>query len=91
MRATSSGAAKRKAKRLHDRILSDGRAESERLIRTAEGELARGRFAARERLRADLLAQAVAIARRAALEVDATTDRRLVSETVDTVDREGRN
>ncbi len=73
-----------------ERILREGQAESERLLRNAEGELERGRNAARERLREDLLARAIAIARRAALEVDEATNRRLVSEAVDTVDPGGR-
>lgn len=73
-----------------ERILREGRAESERVLRNAEGELERGRNAARERLRDDLLEKAIAIARRAALEVDDATNRRLVSEAVDTVDPGGR-
>ena len=73
-----------------ERILAEGRAESERLLRNADGELERGRNAARERLREDLLAKAIAIARRAALEVDDVTNRRLVAEAVDTVDPGGR-
>jgi F0F1-type ATP synthase membrane subunit b/b' len=73
-----------------ERMLHEGRAESDRLLRNAEGELERGRSAARERLRDDLLQKAVAIARRAALDVDDATNRRLVSEAVDTVDPEGR-
>ena len=77
------------AERTREKILREGRAESERVLRNAEGELERGRSAARERLRDDLLAKAVAIARRAALEVDDATDRRLVSEAVDTVDPGG--
>lgn len=72
------------------RIVREGRAESERLVRNAEGELERGRLAARERLRGDLLERAIAIARRAALQVDDTTNRRLVAEAVDTVDPGGR-
>ena len=73
-----------------ERILREGRAESDRLLRNAEGELERARSAARERLRDDLLEKAIAIARRAAVEVDDATNRRLVSETVDTVDPGGR-
>lgn len=77
------------AVRIRERIVAEAQAESERVVRNAEGELERGRYAARERLRADLIAKAVAIARRAALEVDDLTNRRLVSEAVDTVDRAG--
>jgi hypothetical protein len=59
-------------------------------LRNADGELERGRAAARERLRDDLLQKAIAIARRAAADVDDTTNRRLVSEAVDRVDPGGR-
>ncbi len=75
---------------MRERIIREGHAESERLLRNAEGELERGRNAARERLREDLLAKAIAIARRAALDVDDATNRRLVGEAVDTVDPGGR-
>jgi F0F1-type ATP synthase membrane subunit b/b' len=78
------------AERTRERILNDGRAESERTLRNADGELERGRAAARERLRDDLLQKAIAIARRAAADVDDTTNRRLVSEAVDRVDPGGR-
>ncbi len=78
------------AERIREQIVEAGRAESDRVVRYAEGELHRGRGAARERLRAELLEKAVEIARTAALDVDAETDRRLVSETVDVADRGGR-
>ena len=73
-----------------ERIVREGKAESDRLLRNAEGELERGRNAARERFRDDLLEKAIAIARRAALDVDEETDRRLAREAVDTIDPGGR-
>ena len=76
-------------KRLHERTLTDAGAESERLVRNAEGELERSRGAAREQLRDELLERAVKIARRAAERVDDATDRRLIGETVETVERGG--
>ena len=77
------------ARKLRERIAADAAAESDRVVRNAEGELERSRTAAREVLRADLLAKAVAIARRAASGVDEATDRRLIGEAVDTADRAG--
>jgi len=44
----------------------EAQAEGERLVRNAEGELERGRLAARDLLRDELLSQAVQIAVRAA-------------------------
>jgi len=78
------------AVRTRARIAAEAQAESARVVRNAEGELERGRYAARERLRADLIESAIAIARGAASGVDDSTNRRLVTETVDTVDRDGR-
>ncbi len=75
------------AQRLHERLLVAARAEGERLIRNAEGELERGRLAARDRIRHQLVAKATQIARGAALYVDESTNRRLIGETLDTVDR----
>ncbi len=77
------------AARTRERILAEARAESERVARNADGELDRARTAARERLRGDLLEKAIAIAREAAQHVDERTNRRLVAETVDSVDRPG--
>ena len=77
------------ATRLHDRIVADAKADGERVVRNAEGELDRSRAAAREQLRDELLERAVRIARRAAENVDDATNRRLVSETIETVDRSG--
>ncbi len=77
------------AARVAEKILSDANAEGIRAIKTADGELERGRSAARDALRADLLAKAIAIARGASAGLDAATDKRLVDETVDTAERKG--
>jgi len=77
------------AARLHDRIVADAKADGERIVRNAEGELERGRAAAREQFRDELLERAVRIARRAAEHVDDATNRRLVGEAIETVDRPG--
>jgi len=78
------------ARALRERIAASAAAEAERLVRNAEGELERSRAAAREALRADLVAKAVAIARHGAKNVDRTTDRRLIDEAVDTAERGSR-
>ncbi len=69
------------------RILTEAHAEGERLVRNAEGELDRGRAAARDRLRTDLLEKAMQIARDASAHLDETTNRRLVGDAVDTAER----
>lgn len=75
------------AKATHERILAEARGEGERLLRNADGELARGRAAARDELRDTLMAQAMAIARDAAVHLDASENRRLVGEAVDVAER----
>ncbi|MDQ2908365.1 MAG: hypothetical protein M3R44_03330 [Candidatus Eremiobacteraeota bacterium] len=75
------------AKAVGDRIVSGAAAEGRRVIANAEGELERARLAARERLRDELVAQAISIARSAAAYTDEATNRRLIGETVDAVDR----
>jgi F0F1-type ATP synthase membrane subunit b/b' len=77
------------AARVAEKILSDANAEGIRAIKTADGELERGRSAARDALRADLLEKAITIARGASAGLDAATDKRLVDETVDTAERKG--
>ena len=77
------------ATRLHDRIVADAKADGERVVRNAEGEVDRSRAAGREQLRDELLERAVRIARRAAENVDDATNRRLIGETIETVDRPG--
>jgi F-type H+-transporting ATPase subunit b len=78
------------AARVRERILADAKAEGERLVRNAEGELERGRAAAREALRADLLEKAMSIARDAARHLDDATNRRLVGDAVEVVERSAR-
>ncbi len=75
------------AKSLRERIVTGAHAEGRRLVDNAQGELERGRLAARERLREALIAKAVDIARSAAAYTDEATNRRLIGETVDAVDR----
>ena len=76
------------ARRLRDRILAEATAEGARLLQNAEGELERGRAAARDELRASLVAKALGIAREASRGLDARTDRRLIEQTVAVADRD---
>ena len=78
------------AQRLHERSLADAKIEGDRLIRNAEGELARGRAAARDELRASLVAKALAIARAASAQLDDKTNTRLVDEAVGAARNSGR-
>ncbi len=77
------------ATRLHEKAIAEARAEGERLMTGAQGELARSREVAREHLRDDLLERAMQIARDAASRLDEATNRRLVGEAVDTAERGG--
>ncbi|MBV9103750.1 MAG: hypothetical protein JO060_09165 [Candidatus Eremiobacteraeota bacterium] len=79
--------AERDAERERERILVDANAEGERVVRNAEGELERARGTARDRLRHDLLAKAVQIAREGAKTLDAGTSERLVADVLQTVER----
>ena len=64
--------------REREKYLAEIRSEGERELRSAEGELERALHAARERLREETLAGALAIAReRAIASVDAQTERAL--------------
>jgi len=64
--------------REREKYLAEIRSEGERELRSAEGELDRARHAARERLREETLASALAIARERALtEVNEATERAL--------------
>jgi len=76
------------AQHLHDRMLAGATAEGRRLVGNAEGELERGRYAARERLREELVAKALDIARGAATYINEGTNRRLIDEAVASVDRQ---
>lgn len=72
------------AVRERDRIMAEAHTEAHHLLRNAEGELARGRIAARDRLRIEFIEQALQRARVLAGErVDDRTDARLVAKTVD--------
>jgi F0F1-type ATP synthase membrane subunit b/b' len=77
------------ATRLHEKAIAEARAEGERLMNGAHGELARSRETARTHLRDELLERAMQIARDAASRLDETTNRRLVGEAVDTAERGG--
>ena len=73
--------------RERQRLIAEARAEGERLVRNAEGELARGRYAARALLREELIAKAVGIARAAAASFDDASDKRAVGQVMDTIER----
>lgn len=77
------------AQALRERILADAKREGERQVRNAEGELERSRLAAREVLRAELIAKALEIARDSASRLSEDTNRRLVGDVVDTLERGG--
>ena len=79
------------AKALQERVLADAIREGERLVRNAEGELERGRRAARETLRLELIAKALEIARESAARLGDDANRRLVGDVVETLEREGKN
>lgn len=81
------GCAAADAEAVRARILTEAHAEGERLVRNADGELDRGRVAARDRLRSELLERAMQIARDASAHLDDTIDRRLVGDAVDTAER----
>ncbi|HEY0396486.1 MAG TPA: hypothetical protein VGD01_18560 [Candidatus Elarobacter sp.] len=70
----------------HDRVkaLADAKADAERIVRNAEGELERARLAARDRLRIEFIEKALAKARgEAANRVSADANTRLVDVTVE--------
>ena len=72
------------AQREHDRIIEEARHEGTRLLVNARGELERGRLAARDRLRIELIEKALGRARAIATErLDPATNARLVARTVD--------
>lgn len=75
----------------HERLslLAETRDAGERSLVSADGELERARFAARERLRSDLLQKALRMARSKASErIDAATNAKLVDTFVTTLERE---
>lgn len=79
--------ARHDAAALNERLVAESRAEGERLVRNAGGELDRGRLAAREKLREELVAKALEIARTSAANLDEKTNARLVGEVVDSLER----
>ncbi|HEX3464086.1 MAG TPA: hypothetical protein VHS78_08570 [Candidatus Elarobacter sp.] len=71
-------------KREREKSLAEARAEAERVVRNAEGELERARLAARDRLRIEFIEKALAKARgEAATRVSEDANRKLVAGTVD--------
>ena len=67
----------------HAHAVEEAKAEGERLVRNAEGELERARLAARDRLRIELIEKALAKARtQAAGRVSDAVDKALVDKTV---------
>ena len=81
-RAKSDADAERK------RILAEAQEESERLVRNANGEIARARMAARERLRIEFIEKALIRARSQAVDtLDDAANESLIEETVDTLVR----
>ncbi|HEV3089246.1 MAG TPA: ATP synthase F0 subunit B [Candidatus Elarobacter sp.] len=76
------------AKRTAAEILAEAKAEGERVVRNAEGELERARYAARDRLRIELIEKALAKAREEApARVTDDLNEKLVRTTVDDVAR----
>jgi len=64
--------------------LAEAKAEADRVVRNAEGELERARLAGRDRLRAEFIEKALVKARaQAGGRIDAAANARLVNETLD--------
>ena len=79
------------AVRDRDKAIDDARHEAERIVNNAEGELARARYAARDRLRVEFIEKALAKARADAPgRIDETRNSQLVESTVTDLVR-GRN
>jgi len=81
------GRAERDVERLRETILAEAEAEAERLVRNAEGELERGRMAARDLVRDELLNKAVEIAIARAKALDAGADHKLIESAVGSLER----
>jgi F-type H+-transporting ATPase subunit b len=78
--------AKEDAARERQRILDEAKADGERTVRNAEGELGRGRIAANAALRAEFIDRALTLARKeAAAKIDDRENLRLVNNTVDSL------
>jgi F-type H+-transporting ATPase subunit b len=72
------------ARHEHETIVAEGRREATRLLRNAQGELERGRIAARDRLRIEFIEKALNRARAlATAELSDAANVRLVTKTVD--------
>ena len=77
--------------REHEAAIAAARAEADRIVRNAEGELERARLAARDRLRIEFIEKALRQARaEAQARVDDATNLRLVEATVNDVAKGGR-
>ncbi len=77
------------AAREKDATIAQAREAGERAVRNASGELDRARFAARDRLRVELLERALQAARgKAAQRVDASVNARLVNSFVSSIEAE---
>jgi len=73
--------AKERAQHERSAIVAEAREAGERMVHNAQGELERARNAARERMREDLAAKALEIARESAAQrVDASANARLMKE-----------
>jgi len=79
--------AARDAQHLREKISAEAKAEGERLLRNAEGELGRGRLSAREALREELLSKALQVARDAAAGMQDSVNARLVAQVVESLER----
>ncbi len=70
-----------------ERIVAEATAEGERVVRNAQAELGRARYAARDRLRAELIERALDVARQtAASRIDGETDRTLIDGVLAAID-----
>ena len=79
---------KERAQHEHDAILAEAKDAGERSVRSADGELARSRMAAREQLRETLASKALDIARTSAnMRIDSSINARLVREFIEQVSR----
>ncbi|MGC2128607.1 MAG: F0F1 ATP synthase subunit B [Candidatus Aquilonibacter sp.] len=80
--------AKERAEHEREAIVAEAREAGERMVHNAQGELARARNAARERMREDLASKALDIARQSATQrIDAAVNSRLLAEFVEQVSR----
>ena len=67
----------------HGLAIAEAKAEAERIVRNAGGELDRARLAARDRMRVELVEKALAKARaEAPRRVDPATNKRLIDDTI---------